>query len=79
MFVTAPIEARAKRVAERENLSVQESEQKIKSVDKERSAYYNQSSDQEWGAASNYDLCVDTEKLGVQGAADLIVAAVRKL
>lgn len=79
VFVTAPIEARAKRVAERENLSVQESEQKIKSVDKERSAYYNQSSDQEWGAASNYDLCVDTEKLGVQGAADLIVAAVRKL
>lgn len=79
VFVTAPIEARADRVAGRENLSQQESVQKIKKVDKERSAYYNQNSDQEWGEASNYDLCVDTDKLGVQGAADLIAAAVQKL
>lgn len=79
VFVDAPVEARAKRVAERENLSEQESAQKIKKVDKERAAYYNQYAGGSWGDASNYDLCVDTEKLGVQGAADLIVAAVRKL
>ena len=79
VFVDAPVEARAKRVAERENLSEQESAQKIKKADKERSAYYNQYAGGSWGDASNYDLCVDTEKLGVQGAADLIVAAVRKL
>lgn len=78
VFVDAPVEARAKRVAERENLSEQESAQKIKKVDKERAAYYNQYAGGSWGDASNYDLCV-TEKLGVQGAADLIVAAVRKL
>lgn len=79
VFVMAPIPARAKRVAERENLSEQESAQKIKKADKERSAYYNQHLGQEWGAASTYDLCVDTEKLGVQGAAQLIVAAVQNL
>lgn len=79
VFVDAPVEARAKRVAERESLSEQESAQKIKKVDKERSAYYNQYAGGSWGDASNYDLCVDTEKLGVQGAADLIVEAVRKL
>lgn len=79
VFVTAPIEARAKRVAERENLSEQESLQKIKKADKERGAYYNQHPGQEWGAASTYDLCVDTDKLGVQGAAQLIVAAVQNL
>lgn len=79
VFVTAPAAARVNRVAQRENLSQQESAQKIKKADKERSAYYNQHPGQEWGAASTYDLCVDTDKLGVQGAADLIVTAVQNL
>ncbi len=79
VFVTAPLDARVKRVMQRERLSRQESAQKIKKADKERSAYYNQHSEQVWGAASSYDLCVDTERIGVQGCADLIVAAVQGL
>ena len=79
VFVDAPLEARAKRVAQRENLSEQESVQKIKNVDKERRAYYNQYAGGNWGEASNYDLCVDTDKLGIEGAAELIVASIQKL
>ncbi len=79
VFVTAPVDARIERVMEREHLSRQESAQKIKKADKERKTYYNQYSEQMWGAASTYDLCADTGRLGVQGCADLIVAAVQGL
>ncbi|MCD8332454.1 MAG: cytidylate kinase-like family protein [Oscillospiraceae bacterium] len=79
VFVTAPVEARAARVSQRENLSPSDSEQLVKKVDRERAAYYNQYGGQPWGAAGTYDLCVDTEKLGLEGAAALIVSAVQSL
>lgn len=79
VFVTAPVAARVDRVAQREQMTPEESAQKVKKVDKERSTYYNQHSSQEWGVASTYDLCIDTDKLGLQGAADLIIAAIKKI
>lgn len=78
VFITASPDARGQRVSEREGMSKQESRKKIARVDKERSAYYNQYSKGKWGDASNYDLCIDTDKLGIDGAAELIVAALQK-
>ncbi|MCD8376550.1 MAG: cytidylate kinase-like family protein [Oscillospiraceae bacterium] len=79
VFVTAPVEARAERVSRRENLSLSDSEQLVKKVDRERASYYNQYGGQSWGDAGTYDLCVDTDRLGLEGAAALIVAAVQNL
>lgn len=79
VFITAPIEARGERVSQREDLTKQESLKKIAKVDKERAAYYNQHSDKKWGNVSNYDLCIDTEKFGIDGTVDMIVTAVEKI
>ena len=79
MFITASAEARARRVAQRDKLTEQESVKKIARVDKARAAYYNQHSGKEWGAAASYDLSVDTDKLGIDGAVDMIIAAVQKI
>lgn len=79
VFITAPTQNRAWRVSERDGLTVQESLKKIAKVDKERAAYYNQHSDKTWGAAASYDLCIDTNKLGIEGAAELIETTVRKM
>lgn len=79
VFVTAPVASRAARVSQRENLSPSDSEQLVKKVDRERAAYYNQYGGQPWGDAGTYDLCVDTDRLGLEGAAALIVAAVQSL
>ena len=35
--------------------------------------YYNYYTFGEWGAASNYDLCVDSSVLGIDGTADYII------
>ncbi len=77
VFITASAKRRAEHVSEREKLGEKESLQKIMKADKERAAYYNQHSDKIWGAASSYDICIDTDKLGVEGAVEVIAAAVK--
>ena len=76
VFVTASMESRAKRVSQRDGLSELDSLKKIAKVDRERAAYYNQHSEKEWGAAASYDLCIDTDKFGVEGAAQKIAAMI---
>ncbi|MGN0658905.1 MAG: AAA family ATPase, partial [Emergencia sp.] len=79
VFVTAAAESRAERISERDRLSIEGSRKKIARVDKERAAYYNQYFGGKWGDASSYDLCIDTDRLGIEGAAGIITEAVSAL
>lgn len=79
VFITASAKTRAQRVSKRDHLTEQESFRKIARVDQERAAYYNQYSDKKWGASSSYDLCIDTDKFGIQGAVDIIAATIEKI
>ena len=78
VFLTSPIEERAKRVAERENMDREKALEHIARMEKEREAYYNTFTFGNWGMASTYDLCVDTSLLGVEGTADLILEFAKK-
>lgn len=79
IFITAPFMSRVKRIMKRDHLTEQESIQKVKKVDKERAAYYNQYSQKAWGIAGNYELCIDTDKIGIQESADMVAALVKKM
>ena len=79
VFVTAPASSRAARVAKREGLSEAESIRQIAKVDKARAAYYNLHADGQWGEAANYDICVDTDKFGEEGAALAVCEAAKLL
>ena len=46
-------------------------------MDKKRATYYNYYTGQIWGKASNYDMCIDTGKLGPK-TADIILEFVRR-
>lgn len=50
----------------------------ILQMDKKRAAYYNYYTGQVWGKASNYDLCIDTGKLGLQ-TANLLVDFIQRV
>ncbi len=76
IFITAPKQARIKHIQNRDNLSETESKQALSDADRERALYYNQYSDKHWGSAENYDLCLDTEKLGIENTVDIIISAV---
>lgn len=78
VFITAPLEIRKKDVAEREGISLEEAEAMIARRDRDREAYYNYLTFGHWGVASNYDLCIDSSILGIEGTADFIVDFGRK-
>ncbi len=58
--MTSKMERCRKKGQEKDMLSDQELQRKIRSVDKVRSKYYQFYSDQVWGDKKNYDLCINT-------------------
>lgn len=73
VFISAPIEERKKMVAERERISPEDAEAFIMKKDRKREDYYNFFTFGNWGVASNYDLCIDSSILGIEGTADYII------
>lgn len=72
IFICAPFELRVKEVAEREGISEAEAERKVNRIDRERADYYNFFTLNKWGAAAEYNLCIDASILGIRGTAELI-------
>ena len=56
--------------------TAKEAKDMINKTDKSRSSYYNYYTNKKWGAASSYNLCVDSSKLGIDGAAKAIIQAI---
>ena len=79
VFLSASMASRTARIMERDALNEKDAENKIRRVDKERSIYYNQRSTRTWGSADTYDLCLDTEKFGYEGSAEMIADCVRRI
>lgn len=78
VFITAPMETRIARVAERNSLSEEKAKDLIIKSDRKRETYYNYFTFGAWGAASDYDLCVDSSILGIEGTADFIIEFAKK-
>ena len=73
VFVSAPMEYCVKWVSARDKLTEQESVEKIRRMNRKRKAFYNYTGEGKWGEAANYDLCIDSSKLGTDGAVKLIM------
>ena len=73
VFICAPMEDRVARVVERTGMSAEDAEKYIQKKEKARREYYNFFTFGDWGVASNYDLCLDSSLLGLDGCADLII------
>ncbi len=69
----APREARVARVAERERLSAAAAAQRVDGMDRERGALVRRRWGRELLDPAHYDLCVNTARLGVEGAAALVL------
>lgn len=75
VFVSADIDFRIQRVVKRDGISEDEARDRIRSMDKARSAYYNFNTEQKWGAVQNYDLCLNVSRWGTDGSVELILRA----
>lgn len=78
VFVTATDEVRIKRIAERMNITSEQADSLMRKKDRTRETYYNYYTFGNWGVASNYDLCVDSSVLGIEGTADMIIDFCRR-
>lgn len=75
VFVSADMDFRIQRVVKRDGISEAEARDRIRSMDKARSAYYNFNTEQKWGAVQNYDLCLNVSRWGTDGSVELILRA----
>lgn len=73
VFVTAPLPDRIRRSSERNGISETDAADRVSKKDAERAEYYRRYTGRIWGSVSNYDLSVNTSRIGVDDAARLIV------
>lgn len=74
VFIKAPLSSRVTRIMERNNVSEDKAFKMIAKRDKKRASYYNYYSSKKWGEAKSYDLCLDSSKVGIEGAIKVIRA-----
>lgn len=74
VFIMGEQEDKIRCIMNRQNVSETEAKKKIKQVDKDRSSYYKYYTDQIWGESENYDLCINSSKIGIAGSVNVIKA-----
>lgn len=72
IFVLADFETKIERVKERYQISEEEAKQEIKRVDWKRKSYHNYYCKGKWGDSRNYDLTINSSKLGIEKTIDLL-------
>ena len=72
VFIHAPIETRVNRIMGLYGLSEADALKAIATSDKERGNHYFRYTDQKWGKAQNYDVCVNAALMGVEKTAEML-------
>ncbi len=72
VFITADYDFRLARTMQIENLPKNKAEELVKKMDKNRASHYKFYTDNKWGSAENYDLCINSSKIGIEKTADII-------
>ncbi len=72
IFICGDAESKIRRMMRTFSLERDIAIDRIKDTDKQRKKYYNYYTGQIWGAAMNYDLCLNTGNMSIEEAAALI-------
>lgn len=78
VFLHASDADRAKRIAERMQVSEGQALAMLEEEDNARAGYYNYYTSKTWGMASSYDICLNVSLLGEDGVVDMIVDALER-
>lgn len=76
VFLHSDIDFRKGRVQELYNLSEKEALKMITEIDSARSQYYHEFTGDQWKDATQYDLCIDTGKMGLDKSAEVILKCI---
>lgn len=78
IFVLGDMEAKIERIAHINKVSRSDAEQMIDRYDKKRKAYHNHYCQMKWGDSRNYDLCINSNKLGIERTTDTLEQYIRE-
>ena len=73
VFLHADKDCRIKRVMERDGINEKKAAKLIKEVDEKRASFHKFCTGKEWEDARQYQLSIDTGKLDISDAADMII------
>ena len=76
-YIHADTEFRADRIVRLYGESEKSPEARLAEKDKRRKLNYQHYTGRSWGAAENYDLCINTAKIGIEEAAKIIISLVQ--
>ena len=76
--LSAPLEMRAKRVAERTKLSLEEARLKVEKIDTERAAFIWKTFRKDAGSPVNYDLIINTGEINIESAAKIVLTSIQE-
>ena len=76
-YIHADMEQRADRIVRLYGESEKSPLARLQEKDKRRSLNYLHYTGRNWGAAENYDICLNTGKIDLEAAADIIVSLVK--
>lgn len=79
LFFYADEEASVKNVIDIYGVSPKVAKAKIESIDKSRATYYKYYTGKEWDDVNNYDLCINTTKLGFEKSVDAVIAYMKTI
>ena len=79
VFIMADESFRVQTMMKRRQLTEDQAKKLIRQVDKDRAGYYRYYTDQIWGESANFDLCINSGRIGVAGAVALIEACLRSM
>ncbi|MGI5856211.1 MAG: AAA family ATPase [Candidatus Merdivicinus sp.] len=72
VYIYSDMEDRVERATTYYNLSADRAREQIQKMDKKRATYYNFYTNQKWGRAENYDLSLNSAKIGIEGCVEVI-------
>jgi cytidylate kinase len=78
IFITASLDFRIRIVAEKKGITGEEARKIIEQKEKLRAEYYKYYTGRQWGAAANYDLCIDASILGLEETEAIVATFIRK-
>ncbi|MGN1015214.1 MAG: AAA family ATPase [Butyricicoccus sp.] len=76
VFVTGNRENKTARLSQIYDLSIAEAEMMRIRTDKQRKTYHNHYCKEKWGDSRHYELIINTSRIGLEAAADVIAAYV---
>ena len=74
VFITADEDVKINTLMGRHDMTEAQAKSFMAKTDKKRASYYNYYSSKRWGDSKSYDLCINSSKVGLEGAIRIIKA-----